>query len=85
MLFHLYAFLRWARLTLRRYGASAFFTSFRPRHAACGRGVRDTIWCSAHGASTGYQTMAMDLVNTLRQQRGDGEYVRFGKPYASAA
>lgn len=76
MIFRLYVFFRWVRLTTRRYGLVGVSTVRRSKHAACGRAVRMTRYARAHGAMTGYNLRASDLVATLRAERAHRE--RFG-------
>lgn len=65
MLFHLIVFLRWARLTTRRYGFVALFTGSRPKRAGVGHGVRRNPLGRAHQAGTD----AMYLVRQIRLER----------------
>lgn len=76
MLFRLYIFFRWVRLTTRRYGLVYLASVRRSRHAACGRAARIRWYVSAHGDVTGYNLMASDLIATLRAERAYRE--RFG-------
>jgi hypothetical protein len=66
MLVFLYVRLRWARLTTRRYGFRALFTSYRPKRAGMGRGVRLNLFGRQHG----WGTPAMYLVRQIRLERG---------------
>lgn len=46
----LYLVFRWMRLTFRRYGLHGVFrSSYRPRHAGIGVGVRVNPYGRAHG------------------------------------
>lgn len=63
MLFHLIVLLRWVRLTTRRYGFRALFTSYRPKRAGTGRGIRIT------GAQHGWGTPCMYIVRQIRLER----------------
>lgn len=69
-------FYRWARLTTRRYGFRALFTSYRPKRAGTGRGIRKNPLGRAHG----WGTPAMYLVRQIRLERrltlGEGPTVR---------
>jgi hypothetical protein len=56
-------------VAVRRYGIVATVTGKKIKHAATGRARRSGQWDRAHGASTGYNLRAMDLVHTLRQER----------------
>lgn len=70
MLLRIYVFFRWVRLTTRRYGVAGLSGAVRRgRHAACGRAQRVANHVRAHGAVTGYQLRACDLVATLRAER----------------
>jgi hypothetical protein len=65
-----YVLCRWARLTFRRYGVLSLAFGHTSRHAGVGRGSgRDTVWARAHGAATGYQLRALDLVRALQLER----------------
>ena len=67
MFAYLYVVLRWARLTTRRYGWQALFTSYRPKRAAIGRGMRANAFGRAHGD---WATVRADyLVRQLRLER----------------
>lgn len=66
MLAWLYVFYRWVRLTTRRYGVRALFTSYRPRRAGTGRGIR--IACRQHS----WGTPALYLVRQLQIERNLG-------------
>lgn len=65
MIFHLIVLLRWMRLTTRRYGFRALFTSYRPKRAGMGRGLR----VNPLGRQHGWGTDAMYLVRQLRIER----------------
>jgi hypothetical protein len=64
-----YIAVRWVRLTVRRYGATYLVRTTRPRHAACGRAVRDNRWDRAHGASTGWNVTSGELVALCERER----------------
>lgn len=65
-----YVLCRWVRLTARRYGLMSLAFGHTARHAGVGRSrVRDTVWARAHGAATGYQLRALDLVRALQLER----------------
>jgi hypothetical protein len=67
MLAWLYVGFRWVRLTTRRYGLVALFTSYRPKRAAIGHGVRMNPLGRAHGD---WATVRADyLVRQLRLER----------------
>lgn len=62
-----YVFVRWVRLTVRRYGATYLVRTTRPRHAALGRGnVRDM---GQHGAMTGWNLPSGELVLACQRER----------------
>lgn len=63
MLALIYIKLRWARLTTRRYGWRALFTTRRPKHSGIGRGFR--ISCAQHG----WGTPCMYLCRQIRMER----------------
>jgi hypothetical protein len=65
MLFRLIVILRWARLTTRRYGFRALFTSYRPKRAAIGHGIRRNVFGRCHG----WGTPAMYLVRQIQLER----------------
>jgi len=65
-MFRLIVFLRWVRLTTRRYGVRALFTSYRPKRAGMGRGVRTNFFGRQHG----WGTPALYLVRQIRLERG---------------
>jgi hypothetical protein len=69
MLLHFYVFCRWARLTVRRYGAAYLLIRYRPRHAGVGRAPRDTAWGRAHGESTGWNVTTQEIVLMLERER----------------
>src|SRR5262245_46972502 len=69
MIFRLYVFFRWVRLTARRDGVAGFSMARKGRHAACGRATRITRYARAHGRMTGYNLRACDLVASLRAER----------------
>lgn len=62
----IYIWLRWARLTTRRYGFRALFTSYRPRRAGTGRGLRQNPLGRQHG----WGTSAMYLIRQVQLERG---------------
>jgi hypothetical protein len=62
----LYIWLRWARLTIRRYGLAYLGNRARPRHAGVGRGLRRTTMGRAHG----WGTPAMLVVRVCQRERG---------------
>lgn len=62
----IYIWLRWMRLTMRRYGFRAFFTTYRPRRAGVGHGLRKNPFGRCHG----WGTSAMYLVRQLQLERG---------------
>jgi len=63
-MFRLIVFLRWVRLTTRRYGFSGLFTTHRPKRAGLGRGPRIS------GAQHRWGTPCMYLVRQLQMERG---------------
>jgi hypothetical protein len=65
MFFHLIVFYRWARLTTRRYGFRALFTTYRPKRAGFGRGLR----VNPLGRQHGWGTSAMYIVRQLQIER----------------
>ena len=70
MLFRLIVFLRWVRLTTRRYGLQALFTSYRPKRAGLGRGVRLNPFGRQHNSGRAVRGInAMYLVRQLRLER----------------
>lgn len=70
MLFRLVVFLRWARLTTRRYGFQALFTSYRPKRAAVGRGLRINPFGRQHDSGRAVRGIsAMYLVRQLQLER----------------
>lgn len=69
MLMQVYIWLRWVRLTTRRYGASYLMTAKRVRHAGVGRGIRSNPWARAHGGRTEYALWSTELVAKLRAER----------------
>lgn len=63
---------RFARMTAARYGVLAVFSSsVRPRHAAPGHGHRVNPWRRAHDRLSDASNDAMDLVRSLRAERGE--------------
>lgn len=58
-------------VAVRRYGIIAVITGKKVKHAAAGRARRTSQWARTHGASTGYNLRAMDLVHTLRRERAE--------------
>lgn len=69
---HLIVFYRWVRLTTRRYGFQALFTSYRPKRAGTGRGTRNNPLGRAHGSYGEFGIAAMHLVAQLRVERSLG-------------
>jgi hypothetical protein len=69
MIMQVYIWLRWVRLTTRRYGATYVVRVRRVRHAGVGRGIRNNPWARAHGGRTEYCLWSTELVATLRQER----------------
>jgi hypothetical protein len=65
MLFRVIVFLRWVRLTTRRYGFGALFTTYRPKRAGFGRGIRRNVFGRCHG----WGTPALYIVRQLRLER----------------
>lgn len=65
----LYVFLRWVRLTTRRYGVTYLARTHRPRHAGVGRAPRDTFWGRAHGDSTGWNITTGDIAAMVARER----------------
>lgn len=65
-MFHLIVLYRWARLTTRRYGFRALFTSYRPKRAGTGRGLRTNTFGRQHG----WGTPALYLARQIRMERG---------------
>lgn len=63
-MFRLIVFLRWVRLTTRRYGWQALFRKYRPKRAGTGRGIRIS------GAQHGWGTPCMYLVRQIQVERG---------------
>jgi hypothetical protein len=66
MLTWVYVFYRWVRLTTRRYGVRALFTSYRPKRAGTRRGIRTS--CAQHS----WGTPALYLIRQLQLERSLG-------------
>jgi hypothetical protein len=69
MLLRFYVMCRWARLTIRRYGAAYLVIRYRPRHAGVGRADREQAWGRAHGDSTGWNVTTQEIVTMLERER----------------